>query len=105
MDSSEPKSVSDYKRLGVRATSAKKGPGSLEHGIRWIQVQKIVVDQNCINTIKELTMYKWREDKDGNVIPTPVDMNNHLLDAMRYGLEPIMSKNNSGTMSKSLLGL
>lgn len=90
MDSAEPKSIADYKRLGVKSKGAKKGQGSVEHGIKWLQGCKIVVDERCINTIKELTSYKWREDKNGNVIAKPVDMNNHIIDALRYALEPEM---------------
>lgn len=90
-DSAEPKSISDMKRYGINARGAKKGMGSVEHGIKWLQSQKIVVDESCVNTIKELTAYKWREDKDGNVMAKPVDKDNHLLDALRYALELEMS--------------
>ena len=86
-DSSEPRSIADLKRHGIRAIPAKKGPGSIEHGIKWLQSRKIIVHPRCHEMIKELTSYKWREDKDGNVIPKPVDMNNHLIDAMRYAME------------------
>lgn len=86
-DSSEPRSIADIKRHGIRAIAAKKGPGSVEHGVKWLQSHKIIVHPQCIETIKELTAYKWREDKDGNVIPKPVDINNHLIDALRYALE------------------
>ena len=96
MDSAEPKSIADFKRLGVKATGAKKGQGSVEHGVKWLQGVKIIVDERCINTIKELTSYKWREDKNGNVIPKPVDMNNHIIDALRYALEPEMTQNTWG---------
>lgn len=89
-DSSEPRSVADLKRNGIKALAAKKGPGSIEHGIKWLQGHKIVVDSNCIETIKELSTYKWKEDKDGNVIPKPVDKDNHLLDSLRYALESEM---------------
>ncbi|WP_018659898.1 PBSX family phage terminase large subunit [Allofustis seminis] len=92
-DSSEPRSIADLKRHGIRALAAKKGPGSIEHGIKWIQGYQLVVDEHCINTIKELTSYSWREDKDGNAIPKPVDANNHLLDALRYALENEMIQN------------
>ena len=90
-DSAEPKSISDLRRLGINAKGAKKGKGSVEHGIKWLQGCRIVVDPSCVNTIKELSGYKWREDKDGNVIPKPIEFNNHLIDALRYGMEPAMS--------------
>lgn len=89
-DSSEPRSISELNRHGIRAKGAKKGPGSIEHGIKWLQGHKIIVDNRCTNFIKEISSYKWREDKDGNIIPKPVDMNNHLLDALRYGMESEM---------------
>ena len=92
-DSAEPRSVQDLKRNGIKALPAKKGPGSIEHGIKWLQGHKIVVDESCTETIKELSTYKYKEDKDGNVIAKPVDANNHLLDALRYALESEMIQN------------
>lgn len=89
-DSSEPRSIDDLKRQGIKARGAKKGAGSIEHGIKWIQGHKIVVSDKCTNIIKELSSYKWKEDKDGNIIAKPVDMNNHGLDALRYALEEEM---------------
>ncbi len=104
-DSSEPRSIADLKRHGINSVGAKKGPGSVEHGVKWLQSHKIVVHPRCSNTIKELTSYKWREDKDGNVLPKPVDMNNHLIDALRYSLTTEMNQNKLQTMNKSILGL
>lgn len=92
-DSSEPRSIADLKRNNIKALPAKKGPGSIEHGIKWLQGHKIVVDTSCVETIKELSTYKYKEDKDGNVIAKPVDANNHLLDALRYALESEMIQN------------
>ena len=104
-DSSEPRSIADLKRHGINSVGAKKGPGSVEHGVKWLQSHKIIVHPRCSNTIKELTSYKWREDKDGNVLPKPVDMNNHLIDALRYSLHTEMNQNKLQTMNKSILGL
>lgn len=98
-DSSEPRSISELQRNGIRAKGAKKGPGSVEHGIRWLQGHELIVDESCTNFIKEVSSYKWREDKDGNIIPKPVDMNNHLLDALRYALEDEMT--NKKVISKA----
>ena len=94
-DSAEPKSIADFKRYGINARGAKKGADSVLHGIKWLQGKKIIIDESCTNLIKELSGYKWREDKDGNVIPKPVDMNNHLLDALRYAMEMEMLETNT----------
>lgn len=90
-DSAEPKSIADMRRMGLNAKGAKKGAGSIEFGIKFIQGYEIIVDNSCINTIRELSGYKWREDKNGNIIPKPVDYDNHLIDAMRYALESASS--------------
>ena len=88
-DSAEPKSIADLRRKGINAKGSKKGAGSIEYGIKFIKGFTIQVDYRCVNTIKELSGYKWREDKDGNIIPKPVDYYNHLMDALRYALEDI----------------
>jgi len=89
MDSAEPKSIAEYQRLGVNAVGARKGQGSVEHGIKWLQRHKIIVHPDCVHTIGELSTYKWCEDKHGNVLPRPVEMKNHLMDALRYAIEDV----------------
>lgn len=93
-DSSEPRSIDDLKRQGINATGAKKGAGSIEHGIKWLQGHKIIIDNKCINAIREISGYRYKEDKNGNVIPKPVDIDNHLIDALRYSLESEMTRRN-----------
>lgn len=83
-DSAEPKSIQEIKGHGVYALSAKKGKDSVNHGIQWLQQQHIVVDVKCQNMRNELQQYQWRQDKNGNSLPVPVDKNNHLIDALRY---------------------
>lgn len=89
-DSSEPRSIADLKRQGVNVVGAKKGPDSILHGINWIKGYKIVIHEYCINTIKELSTYSWKKDKEGKATDKPIDANNHWLDALRYALESEM---------------
>jgi len=86
-DSAEPKSIKELRQYGVNAIGAKKGKDSVNHGIQWLQQQTIVVDVKCQNMKNELMKYKWIEDKNGNVLPVPVDKDNHLIDALRYAYE------------------
>lgn len=58
----------------------------MNFGIQWLQKLRIVVNENLPELVNELTVYKWDEDKDGNVLPRPVDRDNHLIDALRYSL-------------------
>lgn len=101
-DSSEPKSVAEFKTLRVNARSAKKGPGSIEYGIKFTQGLEIIIHPRCQNFKNEISKYKYKEDKNGNVLPIPVDKDNHLIDALRYSLEGDMT-NNKVTVSKNKL--
>ena len=91
-DSSEPKSIQELRNNRVSAIAAVKGKDSVNFGIQWLQQIQIIVDPSCVNTIRELKTYRWREDRQGNVLPEPVDKDNHAMDAMRYGTEPEQGK-------------
>lgn len=89
-DSAEPKSVAEYRKLRVNARAAKKGPGSIEYGIKFLQGLEIIIHPRCQNFKNEISKYKYKEDKNGNILPIPVDKDNHLIDALRYSLEDDM---------------
>jgi phage terminase large subunit len=105
-DCSEPKSIKELRDYGINALPVTKGKDSVKHGIQWLKQKKILVDKNCRYTINELQTYKYREDKDGNVLNEPVDMNNHILDSLRYSLESMMRMNViKSSFSANSLGL
>lgn len=104
-DSAEPKSISDYKRLRVNARAAKKGPGSIEFGIKFLQGLEIIIHPRCQNFKNEISKYKYKEDKNGNILPIPVDKDNHLIDALRYSLEDDMTSRKIKVKSKAKLGI
>ena len=91
-DSAEPKSVAEYKSLSINAKGAKKGPGSIEYGIKFLQGLEIIIHPRCKAFKKEINKYKYKEDKNGNVLPVPVDKDNHLIDALRYAMEDDMKQ-------------
>lgn len=85
-DAAEPKSNDDLRRLGIqRIMPSVKGRDSVIHGIAEIQEYKIFVKPTCSNTIMELSSYCFAKDKDDRGLNKPEDMNNHLMDALRYG--------------------
>lgn len=86
-DSSEPKSISEGQNYGLYLQGAVKGPGSVEHGIKFLQSFEIIIHPNCTNTAIEFKKYSYKEDKNGNVLPQPVDKHNHIIDSLRYALE------------------
>lgn len=98
-DSAEPKSIQYFKNKGVKIKGAKKGAGSVEYGIKRLKDYDIIIHKNCFNTKKEFSLYKYKEDKNGEVIPTPVDKNNHIIDAVRYATEEL-DRRQSRVLSK-----
>jgi len=91
-DSSEPKSIDDLCRRGIRAKGAVKGADSINFGIRFLQGYEIIVDVKCQVIKNELQTYHWQEDKYGNAMKRPVDKDNHTIDALRYALEDVMMR-------------
>lgn len=96
-DSAEPKSVADYRDLGIyNAMSVKKGPGSIEYSMKWLQRRTIVIDRNRTpRAYKEFTEYEYERDKDGNIISGYPDANNHCIDAVRYATSPLWKRRDS----------
>jgi phage terminase large subunit len=86
-DSAEPKSIDELQTYHIRIKGAKKGKDSIKNGIQWIQGLKIHVHPRCVNFLTEIGNYMWDKDKFGKKLNIPIDDFNHLMDAMRYGLE------------------
>ena len=91
-DSAEPKSIAELKEYGLRVKGAKKGPDSVDYGIKFLQdLEEIVIDrERCPNAAREFLNYELEKDKDGNFKAGFPDKNNHIIDAVRYALEDDM---------------
>lgn len=83
-DSAEPKTIKELKTRGCNVRPAKKGQGSILWGIELLQEHHFCVTSRSTNLIHEFRSYRWAEDKTGEKTNTPVDKNNHLMDALRY---------------------
>ena len=95
-DSAEPKSIEEIYRFGWNIKPATKGKDSVNIGIDMLRRYKLCITKQSINTIKEFRNYKWQEDKNGNVLNTPVDLYNHSIDALRYATYNKLSRPNYG---------
>jgi PBSX family phage terminase large subunit len=93
-DSAEPKSIAEMKDLGLRIKGAKKGPDSVEYGIKFLQdLEKIIIDdRRCPNVAREFINYELEKDGQGNFKAKYPDKNNHGIDGCRYALEDDMKK-------------
>lgn len=91
-DSAEPKSIDEMRSYGLRVTGARKGPDSVEYGIKFLQdLEQIVIDpERCPETAREFSGYRLERDREGNFKASFPDRNNHSIDAVRYALEEDM---------------
>ena len=94
-DSAEPKSIEEIYRQGFNIKPAKKGAG-IHLGIDIMRRYKLNITKDSLNAIKEFRSYKWATDKNGDVLNTPVKVNDHLVDAVRYLCLNKLSINHSG---------
>lgn len=87
-DSAEPKSISELRQYGLRVRPVKKGPDSIEFGIKFLQdLEQIIIDDvRCPETAREFLHYELEKDAQGNFKAGYPDKNNHAIDAVRYGL-------------------
>lgn len=93
-DSAEPKSIDEVKSYGLRVVGAKKGPDSVEYGIKWLQdLEEIIIDpERCPETAREFGSYELDRDREGNFKAGFPDHDNHHIDAVRYACEGDMRR-------------
>lgn len=92
-DSAEPKSIAELKSYGMKIKGAKKGPDSVDYGIKFLSehIEEIIIDpERCPRAAKEFINYSLETDRNGEVISEYPDKDNHTIDAVRYALEDEM---------------
>ena len=106
-DSAEPKSIADLRSMEINAYGAKKGPDSVEYGIKWLQDRaKIYIDaRRAPITYKEFVSYEYQRNKDGLFVSAYPDMNNHCIDSLRYAYAEVAAQRRKKTITKGALGL
>lgn len=87
-DSAEPKSIHELRQYGLKVRGVKKGPDSIEYGIKFMQsLDSIVIDDiRCPETAREFLTYELDKDANGNFKASYPDKNNHAIDMVRYAL-------------------
>lgn len=92
-DSAEPKSINDYRDMGIPAQGAVKGAGSVEYGMKWLQSRYIVIDpERTPNTYREFINYEFDVDANGEVMGNYPDRDDHTISAVRYSLSPLYNR-------------
>ena len=91
-DSAEPDRIKMWKKAGYRARKVKKEKTTSKKyqatQIDWLKQRKIFIDPSCVNTIKEISQWKWKKDEaTGEYIDEPVAFFDDAMAALRYGVE------------------
>jgi len=83
-DNARPEAIQQIRQAGFNAIKVIKGNNSVKEGIDLVKQHDLMVTKDSINVINELTGYKWREDKDGNVFEEPLKYKDDAMDSIRY---------------------
>lgn len=83
------RSIADLNAWGFNVRTARKGPGSIEYGIKWLQsLTNIYIDPvRCPKAAEQFSLYEYLKDKDGNPITGYPDEGDDFIDAVRYAYE------------------
>jgi hypothetical protein len=86
-DSADPLLISHLrKKFGLNVKPAQKGKDSIPYGISLINNYNIFVEESSKDLQKELSLYRYKEDADGNPLDEPIKEHDHGLDAARYAV-------------------
>lgn len=82
-DAAEPARIEEIRRAGFNVYPANK---NIKDGIDYVKRHKLHITKSSSNILKEISSYKWKEDKDGNALDEPVKFLDHAMDALRYAI-------------------
>jgi len=90
-DSAEPKSVQDFRSYGSLCRGAVKGPDSRRYSFKWLQsLAKIVIDPaRCPHAAREFREYGYERTREGELLNSFPDGDDHAIDAVRYATERV----------------
>lgn len=81
-DSARPEIIQELRRAGYNMKVAKK---EVKAGIDFLKRSEIKIKSSSLNLLSEIKTYNWKTN--GTIIlDEPVKLNDHALDAMRYGI-------------------
>ena len=88
-DCAEPQRIEEirqYQRKNGGQFNVHPSDKAVKNGIDSVKRCKLHITERSVNLLKEIRSYKWREDKNGNVLDEPVKFLDHAVDAVRYGI-------------------
>lgn len=93
-DSARPETIAALKARGFRTEAAPKWSGSVQDGIQHLRsYTDIVIHPRCKRAIEEARLWRYKTDpRTEEVLPHLVSGNDHIWDAVRYALAPLIKK-------------
>ncbi len=92
-DSQRPDTISFMQGKGFKINPAKKGAGSIEDGVEFVNSYTTIIHPRCQHTIDEFGSYRYKlHPLTDEVTPIIEDKNNHTCDAVRYALEAVRGR-------------
>lgn len=88
-DAAEPKTIEEIYKAGFNIHPSHKDVWA---GIVSVKSYPLFVKHGSENLVRELQSYKWKKDKEDNVLEEPVKAADHSLDAMRYAIFTHLTK-------------
>jgi phage terminase large subunit len=82
-DAAEPKSIEEIYRSGFNIHAANKDVWA---GIVKVKSFPLYLTDSSTNLKREIQSYKWKKDKEDNIIEEPVKANDDRMDATRYAI-------------------
>ena len=104
-DSARPETISYLARHGLpRITGVEKWKGSVEDGIAFMRAyDRIVIHPEAEPARKEHSLYRYKVNKAGDILPEIEDADNHYIDGGRYALAPLIQATRGAVTQELIL--
>lgn len=82
-DAAEPDTIEEIFRAGINIQAANKDVWA---GILAVKSKPLFIHSTSANLVREIQGYKWKKDKNDNILEQPVKAMDDAVDSMRYGI-------------------
>lgn len=83
-DSADPESIEAIYRAGFNIHPADKSKDSVITGIEDVRAYELCITADSVDVLKDVKNYKFKKDKNGNLLDVPIHAFSHACDAIRY---------------------
>ncbi len=105
-DNSRPETINFVARHGFpRCIAADKWPGSVEDGVEHLRsYEGIVIHSRCGHAFREAQSWSYQTDRlTGDVLPLLRPGDDHVWDAVRYALAPLIRRRGPAAVRKLIV--